>query len=258
MAPKPVLGLLIGLAVVVAWPAAAGCSEPADEGPPLKANELPKAAKEVTADFEDAETGQTPAGFIAALTGGGGPGSWAVVEDDTAPAGGKVLAQTSKDKTSKRYPVCVYDSFSARDADVSVRFRPVSGEVDQAAGIVWRYKDKDNYYVVRANALEGNVVLYKTEGGVRTDLKLKGKTSGYGMKAQVPKDEWSTLRVTAVDDLFEVFVNGKKLYEVQDGTFTDAGKVGVWTKADSVTHFDDLRAASLDRKEEGEEDRGKK
>ena len=238
---------LIVSAALLLGPATVGCAQPAEEGEGLKSNPLPKAGREVTVDFEKAEKGQTPVGFTAALTAGGGPVSWVVLEDSTAPAGPKVLAQTSEDKTSKRYPVCVYNDLTAKDVDVSVQFKPISGTVDQAAGLVWRYKDKDNYYVVRANALENNVVLYKTENGVRTDLKLKGKTSGYGMKAQVPKEKWSTLRVTAVGDTFEVFINDKKLYEVQDQTFSEAGKAGVWTKADSVTYFDNLKVTSLDR-----------
>lgn len=233
--------------LLVTGPTTVGCAQSAEEGPPMTANVLPKATKEVTVDFEGGETGRTPPDFTAALTADGGPPAWVVAEDPSAPAGGKVLAQTSDDKTNKRYPHCVYDKLAARDVDLSVQFRPVSGTVDQAAGLVWRYKDKDNYYVVRANALEGNVVLYKTENGVRTDLKLKGKSGGYGMKVEVPKEKWSTLRVTAVGDTFEVFVNGKKLYEVQDQTFSEPGKVGVWTKADSVTYFDNLRVSSLDQ-----------
>ena len=227
-------------------PATVGCAQSAEEGPPMKANPLPKAQKEVVVDFEKGEKGQTPSDFTAALTGGGGPVAWVIKDDATAPGGSKVLAQTSADTTNKRYPVCVYNDFTAKDVDLSVKFKAVSGSVDQAAGLVWRFRDKDNYYVVRANALENNVVLYKTEGGVRTDLKLKGKTGGYGMKASVPREKWNTLRVTAVGDTFEVFVNGKKLFEVEDKTFRDAGKVGVWTKADSVTHFDNLKVASLD------------
>jgi hypothetical protein len=106
---------------------------------------------------------------------------------------------------------------------------------------VWRYKDKDNYYIVRANALENNVVLYKVEKGKRTDLPLKGKGRTYGAKAKVPSGEWGTLRVVVNGDLFEVFLNGAKLYEVEDATFTESGKVGLWTKADSYTLFDDLK-----------------
>lgn len=105
---------------------------------------------------------------------------------------------------------------------------------------MWRYRDQDNYYIVRANALEDNVVLYKVENGKRIDLPLKGEGRTYGKKADVPAGQWSTLRVIATGALFEVHSNGTKLYEVEDRTFTQAGKVGVWTKADSVTQFDDL------------------
>jgi hypothetical protein len=112
--------------------------------------------------------------------------------------------------------------------------------VDQAAGLVWRYQDEDNYYIVRANALEDNVVLYKVEKGKRTDLPLKGEGRTYGRKTEVPSGQWSTLRLVAQGSLFEVHFNGQKLFDVEDSTFTGPGKVGVWTKADSVTYFDDL------------------
>ena len=106
--------------------------------------------------------------------------------------------------------------------------------------MVWRYQNEDNYYIVRANALEDNVVLYKVENGKRTDLAVKGEGRTYGKKADVPAGQWSTLRVVATGPRFEVHFNGTKLYEVEDATFKQAGKVGVWTKADSVTQFDDL------------------
>ena len=124
-------------------------------------------AEAITLDFDASAVGTLPTGFSSAVTGGGGPASWMVVEDFTAPSGGKVLAQTSTDKTSFRFPLCVYDGFTAPDVTVSVSFKPVSGTVDQAAGLVARYRDKDNYYVVRANALENNVRLYKVERGNR-------------------------------------------------------------------------------------------
>src|SRR5438034_523376 len=117
----------------------------------------------------------------------------------------------------------------------------LTGKGDQGAGIVWRYQNKDNYYIVRANALEGNVVLYKVENGRRTDLPLVGKGRTYGMKERVPSGEWGDLRVVAKGSYFEVYHNDKKLYEVEDETFKEAGKVGVWTKADSVIYFDDLQ-----------------
>lgn len=195
----------------------------------------------VVLDFEQQRMGQAPQGFSFGRTGRGGPGEWVVREADGAPSGRKVLAQVSDDRTSFRFPLAVFDGFTAKDVDVSVRFRPVSGRVDQAAGLVWRYRNPDSYYIVRANALEENVVLYKVEDGKRSDLPLVGEGKTYGKKAPVPQGRWSTLRVVAKGDRFTVHLNGKKLYEVVDRTFTGPGKIGLWTKADSVTLFDDLK-----------------
>ena len=205
-------------------------------------------AAQTVLDFDAAEVGKLPADFSTALTGGGGPVTWVVKEEPSAPSGGKVLVQTSADATSSRFPLCVYNNFTAKDVMVSVRFKPVSGKVDQAAGIVWRYQDKDNYYIVRANALENNVVLYKVENGKRTDLKpLDAGLFAYGKKAKVPSGQWSELRVAAKGNHFEVSVNGESLFAVEDNTFTEAGKVGLWTKADSVTSFDNLTIESEER-----------
>jgi hypothetical protein len=195
-------------------------------------------------DFERDAVGQPPKGFEFGYTAKtGSPGKW-VVQQDAGNAGNKYLAQIDPDRTRSRFPVAVVADVTAADVDVSVRVKPVSGRVDQAAGLVWRYQNEDNYYIVRANALEGNVVLYKVEKGKRTDLALKGEGRTYGKSAKVPSGEWSTLRVTATGPRFEVFFNGQKLYEVEDTTFAQPGKVGVWTKADSVTQFDDLTVAT--------------
>ena len=175
------------------------------------------------------------------MTHTGGAPKWEVLADATAPSKPHVLAQTSSDRTAGRFPLAIYDRMSLQDGEVAVKFKTVAGSVDQAAGIVWRFRDPDNYYIVRANALEDNLVLYKVEGGKRTDLPLKDKGRTYGMKDKVPSGQWSTLRVLAQGNLFEVYNNGKKLYEVEDSTFTEAGKVGLWTKADSIIYFDDLQ-----------------
>ena len=106
-------------------------------------------------------------------------------------------------------------------------FKPVSGRVDQGAGLVWRFLDEDNYYVVRANALEDNVVLYKVENGRRTDLPLKGVGRTYGKEVEVPAGQWSQLGVHVTGNLFQVFLNRDKLFEVEDGTFSNAGKIGL-------------------------------
>ncbi len=196
--------------------------------------------------FDDIPAGTLPPHFSTGLTGKGKPGDWKVLADQSAPSKPNVLAQTDADTTSYRFPVCVYDDISTKDVDVSVKFKPVSGKEDQAGGIVWRYKDQNNYYIVRANAAEGNVVMYKVLDGKRIDLKPKGAGMfTYGVKTSVPSGQWSTLRITAKGNAFEVYLNGKKLFDVDDSTFNGAGKVGLWTKADSVTHFDDIEIATL-------------
>ena len=188
-------------------------------------------------DFETSATGALPSGVTGALTGSGGPVAWAIVEDPTAPAGPKVLAQTSTDKTDYRFPLAIFDAPVAADLDVAVRFKPVAGEVDRAAGIAVRLSDPNNYYVVRANALEDNVVLYKTVKGVRNSLDIVGRKGGYGVNIAVPANQWHTLRVEFVGARFNVIFNGRSLFEVEDATFNAAGMVGLWTKADSVTAF---------------------
>ncbi len=192
-------------------------------------------------DFEGMEPGKLPRGFSSALTGKGAPPAWVITEDPTAPAGPQVVTQTSSDKTSYRFPICIYDAFTGKDPELSVSFKPISGRVDQAAGLVWRYQDANNYYVVRANALEDNVVLYKMEHGKRSDLKPEDAWFfSYGKNAPVPAQRWSTLRVTVRGQQFSVWFDGEHLFDIQDETFSGAGKVGLWTKADSVTAFDSL------------------
>ena len=201
------------------------------------------ARKAVTRDFDDQEPGRIADGFRAGLTGQGKPGRWIVVDDKLL---GRTLLQADNDPTDYRFPLCVMEGFTAKDVDLSVRFRTASGEVDQAGGLIWRHKDDDNYYLVRANALEGNVVLFRVKSGRREDLPLRGLGQTYGIQAPVPPKAWNTLRVVCVGRTFEIYLNGVKLFDGDDDTFTEAGHVGLWTKADSVTHFDDLVAASLD------------
>ncbi|HUS09640.1 MAG TPA: family 16 glycoside hydrolase [Pyrinomonadaceae bacterium] len=200
--------------------------------------------KSLIYNFDNDAPGKLPAKFHAALTGKGAAPAWQVKADSSAPSQPNVLAQISTDKTGYRFPLAIADEGSFGNLDLSVKFKPISGDVDQAAGLVWRLKDANNYYIVRANALENNVVLYKVENGKRTDLPLKGEGRTYGKKARVPSAQWSELRVVATGTLFEVFLNSQKLYEVEDNTFTEPGKVGLWTKADSATYFDELRVTA--------------
>ena len=194
---------------------------------------LPARADMIT--FTGTQAGTAPADFTFARTGSGGPGQWAVVEDSTAE-GGRAVAQTSTEKTDYRFPLAIYQPLSAKDVDVSVRFKPIAGAVDRAGGLAVRLKDADNYYVVRANALEDNVRFYHVVKGRRTELK--------SANLKVTANEWHTLALKAEGDRFTVTFDGKPLYTVTDKTIAQAGKVALWTKADSVTRFDrlDIRA----------------
>ena len=188
-----------------------------------------------TVNFDDMKAGAPPPAWAATQTGSGAA-KWAVEKDDSAPSKPNVLKQSGQ----ATFPVCFKNDTSLKDGFVEVKFKPVSGKEDQAGGVIWRVKDANNYYIARANALEGNVVLYKTVNGKRTPLDIIGRKGGYGVKEPVASGQWHTLRVEFAGDRFKLTFDGKHLFDVEDKTFTGAGKVGVWTKADSVTLFDDF------------------
>lgn len=191
--------------------------------------------------FEGETPGRVPRGWSIGMTHDGGAPRWEIVRDDSAPSPPFVLAQLSQDRTAGRFPLAVLDNPSILNGSVSVAFKTVDGIVDQAAGVVWRYQDPDNYYIVRANALEENVVLYKVETGVRQSIAPKGLPSrSYGVKHDIPRGRWNTLKIEFQGTLFTVYLNGERLFETEDQTFMKAGKAGLWTKADSVTYFDEF------------------
>jgi hypothetical protein len=185
--------------------------------------------------FDEAKAGAPPIGWTLTKTGSGSP-VWRIEADPSAPSKPNVLKQSGE----ATYPLALFDASNLRYGFVEVRFKPVSGREDQAAGVVWRARNVDNYYVCRANALENNVVLYKTEKGKRSALDIVGRSGGYGTKAEVAKNQWHTLRVEFAGQRFKVIFDGKPLFEVEDATFAEGGQVGLWTKADSVTLFDDF------------------
>jgi hypothetical protein len=192
--------------------------------------------------FEKDTLGALPAGFTSLLGGQGEPGAWVVEIDDSAASGSRVVAQTNTQVISYRFPLLIENSLKATDVDLKVRFKAVAGRLDQAAGLVWRFSDTNNYYVVRANALEDNVVLYRVKEGKREDLKPVGAdASAYGKKVSVPAGHWQTLEVSVRGSRFAVRFNGSDLFAVEDETFPGPGRVGLWTKADSMTRFDDFQ-----------------
>ncbi len=178
-------------------------------------------------NFDATKVGDLPNGWMAGVTGGGTP-KWSVVADDSAPSKGNVLKQSGEG----RYPFCVLKDAAVKDGTVEVKFKPVAGKEDQAGGLVWRFKDGDNYYIARANALEDNVTIYHTVKGSRVAFK--------SIDTKVATQVWHTLKVEFSGNSFKVSFDGAVVIEAEDATFPDAGAVGVWTKADSVTLFDDF------------------
>ena len=184
-----------------------------------------------TVNFDEFKTGAPPRGWTTTKTGKG-DSKWEVVANDSAPSKPNVLKQSGE----ATYPVCFKNDTSIKDGFVEVKFKPISGREDQAGGVIWRCKDADNYYIARANALEDNLTIYHTIKGKRVSFKNVDTKVAYGA--------WHTLRVEFQGNKFAVIFDGHKLIEATDDSFPDAGKVGLWTKADSVTLFDDFSFGS--------------
>jgi hypothetical protein len=185
-------------------------------------------------NFDTAPLGKLPPGWIVSMTHQGGAPKWEIRRDQTAPTQPYVLAQVSNDGTIDRSPLAILNTISLRDGEVSVKMKPVGGREDQGGGLVWRYRDENNYYLLRADALGRKVAVFKVENGRRTELVN-------AVKPDIPANGWSILKVSTRGNRFQVYVDHRRLLQGQDNTFTSAGKVGLCTEGDSVTYFDDFR-----------------
>jgi hypothetical protein len=182
-----------------------------------------------------ADIGKVPGCWQAAKTGKGDGSVWKVVEDATAPSkSGLALAQTAAGPGAL-FNVCVADESSFKDVEIIVSFKAIKGELDQGGGVVWRYQDADNYYVARLNPLEDNFRVYKVVAGKRSK-------EFQSAEVKVKAGEWHSLKIKQVGEHIECFLDGKEYLDVKDDAITKAGKVGVWTKADAQTHFDQFVA----------------
>jgi hypothetical protein len=187
-----------------------------------------------TVTFNKDDAGKLPAGWKAEKVGEGEGSVWKVVADDTAPSKkGHALAQTAK-SALQTFNLCVLNDSSYADVELSVAFKAVKGDKDQGGGLMWRYQDTQNYYLARYNPLEANFRVYKIVAGKRTQL-------GTEELLDLPREKWHTLTVSMKGDQITCSLNGKEYLKAKDATFAKPGKVGLWTKADAQTHFDDLR-----------------
>ena len=184
-------------------------------------------------NFDTFTIGKMPPGWTAAMTNPGSAAKWEIVKDLTAPTQPYVLAQVSHEP-GNRAPLAIFDEMPLLDGDVSVRIKPVAGREDAGGGLVWRYLDENNYYLVRANATEKSVMVFKVEKGHRSPLMAAAKH-------EVSWNGWSILKVSMRGSRFQIYVDHRRVLQGEDGTFAHAGKVGLWTGADSVTYFDDFR-----------------
>jgi hypothetical protein len=189
-------------------------------------------AMAVIVNFDTDIVATTPSGWIAGVTGHGAY-RWTVEADATAPSKPNVLKQSAQGD----FPWCIKTGTSFAGGYVEVRFKPLSGRQDQAGGLIWRWKDGGNYYVARANALEDNVSLYYTQNGRRNTIKY--------VDAPVAKSQWHTLRVEFEGEHIRVALDRKLYIELDDARISGPGAVGVWTKADSVTIFDDFSYGTM-------------
>ena len=224
------------------------CSQTKSENTKIiekKAKQIEKNIAQLKTDttftFEENELGKLPVGWSQYFTGKGDSTSWKIINDNN----NKVLAQLSSDNPNYHFNVIVYNKFITKDVELEVKLKGVAGRKDQGGGFVWRFIDKDNYYVVRENPLEDNVVLYKVVDGDRSDLPVLGKGRTYGVDVKPLGNNWNTLKLKVVGNLFTVYLNEKEIFQVRDETFTNAGKIGLWTKADAVSYFDNFKVKNL-------------
>ncbi len=186
---------------------------------------------EIEFNFDKDALNSLPAGWSNQKTGNGGLGAWSVLADPTAPSEPNVLAQISKKNPGYHFNVAVAEETDFSNLEIELKFKAVDGQEDQGGGPVWRYQDADNYYICRANPLESNYRFYKVVKGNRKQLA--------SAKVEIPSHVWHTIKVKNIGNHIQCWLDGKLYLEMKDDTFK-SGKVGLWTKADAVTYFDDF------------------
>jgi len=191
-------------------------------------NQKVEVSKDTSFNFENYKTNTLPNDWENTLTGKGEMCEWKIIDDN----GNRVLAQTSAIDKSYRFNMAINKNLYCKDLTMEVRFKGMKGENDQGGGLVWRYIDENNYYIVRANPLEDNFTLYKVIDGNRKELK--------NANIKVNSQQWYSIKISMQGNKIQCYFNNKLMMETTDNTFPDAGKIGLWTKSDAQTYFDDL------------------
>ncbi len=190
-------------------------------------------------NFDESDVGRVPPGWKAEATNPRGENAtWEVIADYRVGKETKVLSMTNANGASgSTYNICWTDTITFKDGQIEVSFKAMSGREDQWGGPIWRIQDANNYYIARFNPLEDNFRLYYVKDGARRQLDSKN--------IQLSPSTWHTIKIVHKEGRIEAYLNGKKLLECNDSTFSEAGGIGVWTKADASTYFDDLRIISV-------------
>jgi hypothetical protein len=195
-------------------------------------------------NFDKLEVAKTPEGWaIRENNPTKAPGKWTVAADPAAPSPPNVL-NLKTENGNATFNLAIIEKVRAGDVDVSVKLRGDVGKEDQGGGLIWRVKDPNNYYICRINPLENNYRVYKVVDGKRKQLQ--------SVDCETPTGKWFTVRAVMVGDHITCYVDGKKLLDVKDDTFKEAGMVGLWTKADASSSFDDLTVRAGREKSERE------
>jgi hypothetical protein len=189
-------------------------------------------------NFDNEKQGEIADGFSSQVTGKGGPGKWEIIKDDTAPGISNVIAQTSQEYFGYHFSMAVNENAIYDDFELVVKFKGVKGKEDQGGGPVWRYQDNNNYYIARANPLENNYRVYKVVDGKRIQMD--------SARLKVTSGEWHTIKIIARKNRIQCFYDEQPYLEVTDDAFLKKGKIGLWTKADAVTYFDDLEVRPIE------------
>jgi len=230
---------LVALFMALVLAAMLGCNRAQSRRPVGRKPSTANKARNASWNFDDVPVGKLPVGWKVDATNRKGPlATWQVIKDTTAPSGDHVLAMTSPNhKFGGTFNICWTDTGSFLDGEIEVRFKAVKGKEDQGGGVIWRVQDKENYYIARFNPLEDNFRIYYVRDGARKTLA--------DARIALPAGKWHTLRIVQRGIHFEGYLNGKKLLDGTDKLFTKPGGVGLWTKADAVTSFDDFTVKPL-------------